>query len=258
MTKLDIDMETAAKLEPEELGGKLLLLIKELMSNDGTYRPQHDELQIKSRSYLMDQTGMHIPNHIYSLYYRAFSEAWAWLEVNGLLVPDRNKDHGHGHVETGRRQLSRRALEFKEEVDISRYAMAKKLPKELLHRSIAEKVWLSFIRGDYDHSVFCAMREVEISVRKATGLPTIGVKLMRDAFNPENGLLSDPNAEAGEREGLASLFAGAIGSFKNPHSHRSVNLDSPEEAIEIVLFASHLLRIIDARVAALPAPNSVI
>jgi Protein of unknown function (Hypoth_ymh) len=43
------------------------------------------------------------------------------------------------------------------------------------------------------------------------------------------------------------LFAGAIGSYKNPHSHRTLNLSDPREAQEQVMLATYLLRIVDTR-----------
>jgi uncharacterized protein (TIGR02391 family) len=58
------------------------------------------------------------------------------------------------------------------------------------------------------------------------------------------GHLTDPAAEAGEKEAMSSLFASALGVFKNPSSHRTVNYDDPLLAAEAVLLADLLLRLL--------------
>jgi len=147
--------------------------------------------------------------------------------------------------------FSRRASRFESEVEIETFAIARMLRKESLHRLIAKSVWMAFMRGEFDVAVFQAIKAVETFVRETSGLVGLFVvDLVRKAFDAKNGPLTDFSAETGEREARAHLFAGAIGSFKNPQSHRDVNINDPVEAVEIIMFANHLLRLVDARTAA--------
>jgi uncharacterized protein (TIGR02391 family) len=80
--------------------------------------------------------------------------------------------------------------------------------------------------------VFEAFKEVEVAVRDAGGFDAriIGTDSMRKAFHPEDGPLSDKGLPTSEREALSALFAGAIGSYKNPASHRTVVISDAVEA----------------------------
>ncbi|MCS5694460.1 TIGR02391 family protein, partial [Cyanobium sp. FGCU-6] len=94
---------------------------------------------------------------------------------------------------------------------------------------------------------FKAMKEVEVRVRQLSNLPNslVGVPLMRKAFDVEKGPLTNPSHESGEKQARSDLFAGAIGSFKNPASHRVVSYDDPIEASEVIMTADLLMRILD-------------
>ena len=131
--------------------------------------------------------------------------------------------------------------------NLDTYRKANLLPKEQLHPIISQKVWSVFLQGDYDAAVLLAFKQIEVAVRKAGNYAAadIGVPLMRKAFHVDDGNLTNPSQQPAEKQARSDLFAGAIGSYKNPGSHRDVEITA-EEAVEMIILASHLLRIVDS------------
>jgi hypothetical protein len=72
---------------------------------------------------------------------------------------------------------------------------------------------------------------------------------MRTAFAPNTGPLTDTSLVAAEQQATADLFAGAMGLFKNPTSNRIAAISKPEDAVDLVMLANYLLRLVEQRVA---------
>ena len=169
------------------------------------------------------------------------SEAWSWLKRECLIVQDTGLNPTFYYV-------SRKGKELLKSLDFESYKKASQFPDNLIHERIRNECRLNFFRGAYDTAVFEAFKEVELAVREASNLPNnlLGTKLMRKAFEPEKGILTDRNLESGEQHAMGDLFAGAIGYCKNPQSHRDVGLGF-SGAIELILLASHLIKIVENR-----------
>lgn len=168
----------------------------------------------------------------------AFAEAWQWLYAKGLVArsPSQNSADAIFVTRRGKAALVEGAepMRAAERLDVD------------LHPLLERKVRRQFLMQEYELAAFAAMKTVEVRVRGLADAEEslIGVKLMRTAF-ADGGPLHEEDMDGGERVAHMELFAGAIGVFKNPSSHRTVSYDDPTEAAEVVLFADLLLRLLD-------------
>ena len=133
---------------------------------------------------------------------------------------------------------------------LSRETVADKPPTafslEFAVPELVEKCSDHFYGAKYDDCILNAAKVVEVKVRAAAGLSAedIGVKLMRKAFKPESPILKFSDVTA-EQEAAMNLFCGFIGFFKNPHSHKFLNVTDPLTAFEIISMANHLFSLVD-------------
>jgi uncharacterized protein (TIGR02391 family) len=235
LTTLIPNPDDLLALTPEELAGYILEYLHSL--------PPNDRSNFNRYNFSLSHTVADYPTDKAGYCQQALMEAWSVLEREGLLVP-KAADNNGWYV------FSRRAALLKNRSDYAAFSFSNTFPKASVHPELAQKTYPLFLRGDYETAIFQAFKSVEVAVRNAVpGLDTklYGVDLMRKAFHAENGPLTDMQEPVAEREALQSLFAGAIGRFKNPTSHRHVPVTNASEAVEVLMFASHLMRVVGDR-----------
>ncbi|MCL5772671.1 MAG: TIGR02391 family protein [Actinobacteria bacterium] len=217
------------EMNPEEVGPFLLEYLNE--SNKEKF---HLNNLISSLSNYYDRDDLYKISIV-------ISESWSWLEREVLIIPDPE------NISSGWVTLSRKGKELKNATDFKKYHFGNLLPREKLNPVLLQKVRPVFIRGDYETAVLLAFREVEIKIRNTSNLTNFyGVDLVRKAFESESGPLADTKLPRNEQDAMSHLFAGVIGLFKNPISHRNIDFENPNEVAELILFSNYLLRLLDS------------
>jgi uncharacterized protein (TIGR02391 family) len=182
---------------------------------------------------------------------RAFSsavrEAIDWARRELLLVQHRDSTPPSDAL-----TLSRRGLSFTRD-DIDRLRLERILPDILLHDRIRRVCVDIFNTGHHQAAVFEAFRILEVTIREPAGYGQSehGESMIHDAFNEKSrGPLVDATAPEAEQRAMRFLMVGSNGLFRNPRGHRDVDVDDPKEAAELLIVASHLLRMVEKRAAA--------
>lgn len=126
---------------------------------------------------------------------------------------------------------------------VKKYAL---MPETYVHPLIVKKSFSLLNSGHFESAVLQAFKTIETRIReKISANPEdVGVKLIRKAFNPENGPLTDYDLPKAEREAFCNYIAGAFGYYKNPCSHRDVEMDFIS-AFDRIVVASDLLKVIE-------------
>lgn len=227
-------------LTPEDFGGVIIELMPPLLQNS-LFNPAALSAQV------YQIVGQSYPPATQRAVHLAIAEAISWLVTQGLLIPD------PGQPSPGFYVLTRRGQSLRTRIDVEAFRKGRILPDDPLPMPFAEKVVPLFRRGDHDIAVFQAFKEIEVAVRntanaKGAGYPDseVGTAMMRKAFHPDTGPLTDKALVSAEREAEMHLFAAAIGHAKNPTSHRAVAMTATEAA-RLIVFASYLFDIVEQR-----------
>lgn len=105
--------------------------------------------------------------------------------------------------------------------------------------------------GHYSLAVEQGFKYVNNMVKVKSGLnDKDGADLMRRVFSENSPVLMlnsfQTESDKNEQQGYMHIYAGVMTGIRNPRTHQHETLDSPQDAVERLVIANHLLRILDS------------
>lgn len=208
----------------EEVATIILTSLRQ--AKQGTTIMRHTQISSWAGSY---------PRTLRSRAERRLTEAWQGLEKDGLIAETRVFGTFESWFVTDKGQNAKQLGKLT-------YGNDDFLPDALLVDCIREKAKPLYLAGRYDDACVAALRQLEVTIRELSHLDEgfVGTALMREAFKPNVGPLTDLEATPAEQNAARDLFVGAIGFYRNPFAHRNMGITNPAQAASIILLANEL------------------
>jgi len=109
-----------------------------------------------------------------------------------------------------------------------------------------------FYQGHYALAVEEAYKYINDLVKERTGSQRDGADLMKWAFSPKNPILKindmKSKSRVSQQQGYMEILAGCMTGIRNPRAHQHKYHDDPNSALEMILLANHLVRLINSAV----------
>jgi uncharacterized protein (TIGR02391 family) len=120
------------------------------------------------------------------------------------------------------------------------------MPETFVHPIIVKKCFSLLNNKEYESAILQAFKAIETTIRKKIKAPSdlFGERLLKAAFNPENGILTNFKLPKSERFAFCNYIIGAFSYYRNPSSHRDVDLDFIT-AFDKIVVASDLLKAVE-------------
>ena len=123
------------------------------------------------------------------------------------------------------------------------------------HRDLQSVCRKLFADGHYAVAVEKAFIYVNNMVSEKSGhVDKDGADLMRAVFSPKSSVLRlnrlESQSDRNEQQGYMHIFEGVMIGIRNPRAHEHDFEDSPEEALELLSLANHLMRVLTRSILA--------